>query len=242
MKLGFVAALVVLVVVPATGWAHDVSNVKIGTVIGPHAEGYTDGIYGADLGIPVARYGELRFLFGDAWSDDSMAGTTYGDVQGAIGYFPGSIVEGVVEDDTDTPTWRRDMPILMYRDANENVRPMQVLDENDSAMEMGLGKTPITAFANADPSSSGAMFAIFNHAEPIPCNSDSDCNSGDGRCEPLVGTCGGLTNNTNPCGPIGSACLALTGMTCQQPQGNSGVCVMPRSSLWNGGTRRTTNG
>lgn len=232
--------LVVMTAIPAQSWAQsqNISSVKpIAAVVGRYATSQTGvGLYGTDLGIPVAYQGKLRILFGDSIKDSAGTpidipwgwplGFEADDVQGYINladFGTGAKVDAFLQ--TVTPAWRSRAPTMTMRLNGTKVAPIQVYDGNTTALNMGLGKVPVTAFANHK--AGGGVFVVFARQQPKLCNAaGTGCGTGY-DCDTAMGTCDGWA------GEDAIPCVLTTGRCfCSKPAGVGGVCQDRTSSAY----------
>ncbi len=233
MKVKLLAGLVALMTcLPATGWAQTaIWTWDLGTLAGRYNEPtVSDGLYGADLGIPV-RYGnEIRFLFGDGWSNGN--GDVLGDVVGYLplySFYTGEYVYSHSLVYQEFPRWKTDFPMNL----KGSPTAIQVY-VGGNEVDMGDGRTPIAAFSNLK-SSGGATFAIFNRAAPKTCDTDGDCGTGY-VCDAELGGCDFPIVDGDPYGedmPCLEGLLSGCGALClPNPQGQDGICVDQDSPLY----------
>jgi hypothetical protein len=226
-----------LMLVPAAALA---GTVQTTTVLAPFAGHYAAqtniGFYGTDLGYPVYDGTNIRFYFGDSWSDnqaDSICddvGCTMDDALGVVSTLSGSAVDTWFNSSNNRPgpglpPWRaRPLPMSFQLDAFGYVASDRLYHGGTSGtlLSMTLGHTPLAAFANL--SGTPSVFAIFNlvqakHCSNRTCSDGYTCDTGMGTCFPQTGV------SEVPCVLGTSRCVC-------QPVSGGGLCQDRTSSVW----------
>jgi hypothetical protein len=234
------ALLTGLMLLPATALAGTVGTT---TALAPFAGHYAAqtniGFYGTDLGYSVYDGTNIRFYFGDSWSNNMAAsicddiGCTMDDALGVLSgsSFPtGSSVDTYIQQHPTPPgfaPWRATPPPIAFQlDAFGFVASDRLYHGglNGTLLSMTLGHTPMAAFANRLSGAAGAVFAIFNLVKPKTCSNNAcsegyTCDTGMGTCFPQLGIA------DIPCvmGTTRCACLAVSG---------GGLCQDRTSSVY----------
>ncbi len=212
------------------------TTAAIAALVGPYATSQQSiGLYATDLGYSVSYNGQLRVIFGDSVQDGYGTpiaipggwppGFEADDTQGSISLttFPtGDSVDAWVAAHPGTPAWHSTGPTLTMRLNGSKVAPIQVYAGNSTALYMGVGRTPIAAFANK--ATGGGVFSFFARQVAKLCTSGTSCGTGF-SCDQGMGTCNADgSEDAVPC-VIGTArCF------CAKPTGYVGVCQDQTSS------------
>jgi hypothetical protein len=195
------------------------------------------GFYGTDLGISLQHGRELRFVFGDTWSDPfgTAIGPAQDDAQASIALDAvpdGSALEAQLAADAnaDAPFFERAGPPLRF-ELNESgsVAGIELYRggfAGQPPLDSSVGKAVVAAFSNTRD----GAFIMFRRDVPVACSgTPPSCDRGF-ECDTEMGFCSNSSGDyPKPCVLGSERCGA--GARCERPEGG-GLCQDRTSSLY----------